>query len=146
MRRLSGTTRVLCLLGALTAGALLAIARAVFPYLWTHPRLAWVFGRPCLLKASTGVPCPFCGGTRAAVYAAHGQWMASLVMSPMGIVVVVGGPVLALWLGLCAATGRDIGLSAVDRFLSRRSAARGFLGFLVGLWVWKIALWLALGV
>ncbi|MFW6162339.1 MAG: DUF2752 domain-containing protein [Planctomycetota bacterium] len=146
MRRLSGATRLLCLLGPLTVGVLLVAARVVLPWAWSGPRLAWALSRPCLLKAVTGVPCPFCGGTRAVVFAAGGQWLASLAMNPLGVLLVAGGPLLALWLGLCAATGRDLGLSVADRFLSRRSTVPGFLGFVLALWVWKIVLWLALGV
>ena len=146
MKRLSGTTRVLCLLGPLTVAGLLAMARVVVPYVWSQPRLAWAMGRPCVLKAATGVPCPFCGGTRAVVHAMHGEWMASLLMNPLGVLLVAGGPLLALWLVLCAATGRDLGLSAADRFLSRRSTVPRFLAFVLVLWIWKIVLWRALGV
>jgi hypothetical protein len=146
MRRLSGPTRVLCLLGPMTVGVLLAAARFALPWAWSQPRLAWALRRPCVLKATTGLPCPFCGGTRAVVFAARGQWVASLVMNPLGVLLVVGGPLLALWLGLCAATGRDLGLGAADRFLSRRSTVPRFLTFVLALWVWKIVLWLALGV
>ncbi len=146
MRRLSGTTRLLCLLGPLTVAVLLAAARWGLPYVWHDPRLAWAFSRPCALKAWTGVPCPFCGGTRATVYAAHGEWMASLVMNPMGVLLVVGGPLLALWLGACAVTGRDLGLTAGDRILTGRWVASRVVIFIVALWLWKIALWLLLDV
>ena len=63
----------------LAAGAL--GAAAAWPLL-PHPFL------PCPLRATTGVPCPLCGVTRAVVEAAHGHLAASLRYNPLGIVLV----------------------------------------------------------
>ena len=49
-------------------------------------------GRPstlCALRALTGVPCPFCGGTTAAVAIGRGDLPAALRASPL---VVLGAP------------------------------------------------------
>ena len=63
------------------AGGMVAIA-AVWPVLPVHPPLA------CPLRSLTGVPCPFCGMTRAVVAAAHGHLGASLAFNPAGIFVL----------------------------------------------------------
>jgi hypothetical protein len=43
----------------------------------------------CPLRATTGVPCPFCGMTRSVTAAVHGDLVHSLVLNPAGIVFVV---------------------------------------------------------
>jgi len=42
----------------------------------------------CLLRATTGIPCPACGMTRAVVSTLHGDLAASIGYSPFGIVFV----------------------------------------------------------
>lgn len=72
------------------AGAgMLAIA-AVLPLL---PAGA---GVPCVLRAVTGIPCPFCGMTRAVVAAVHLDFPASLAFNPGGVV-AVGIAIALLW-------------------------------------------------
>jgi hypothetical protein len=43
----------------------------------------------CLLRAVTGVPCPFCGGTTAAVALGGGHVPAALAASPLAGVVAL---------------------------------------------------------
>lgn len=40
-------------------------------------------GLPCLLRALTGVPCPACGLTTAAVACVRGDWPAALAANPL---------------------------------------------------------------
>lgn len=40
-------------------------------------------GLPCLFQLITGLYCPGCGGTRAAVYLLHGQFKQSLLYHPL---------------------------------------------------------------
>jgi hypothetical protein len=57
-----------------------------------HPR-----HRPatvCLLRGLTGVPCPFCGGTTAAVHVGRADLLGALHASPLGL---LGAPVVAVW-------------------------------------------------
>lgn len=57
-----------------------------------HVRLS---GRPstlCLLRATTGIPCPLCGGTTAAVEIGSGDLVGALRASPLA---VAGAPVVA---------------------------------------------------
>jgi hypothetical protein len=66
------------------SGAMVAVA-AAWPLLPLHPPIA------CPLRAATGVPCPFCGMTRAVVAAVHGHFATSLAFNPGGIVVLLIG-------------------------------------------------------
>lgn len=45
----------------------------------------------CVLRTVTGVPCPFCGGTTAAVRLGHADLRGSLAASP------IAAPMMALW-------------------------------------------------
>jgi hypothetical protein len=57
-----------------------------------HPRT-----RPatvCVLRGLTGVPCPFCGGTTAAVHVGSADLLGALRASPLA---VIGAPVVAVW-------------------------------------------------
>ena len=68
--------------------ALLATAAVLL----AHVRLS---GRPstlCLLRATTGVPCPLCGGTTAAVRIGRGDLTGALRASPLA---VLGAPLVA---------------------------------------------------
>lgn len=40
----------------------------------------------CLLRAVTGLPCPFCGGTTAAVHVGRGDLVGALRASPLAVV------------------------------------------------------------
>ncbi len=62
------------------AGVGMAAIGAAWPLL-PHPA-------SCILFATTGVPCPLCGSTRAVVAAVRGDLGASLRYSPMGLLVV----------------------------------------------------------
>jgi len=65
----------------IAAGGLVGAA-AIWPLLPVHPPLA------CPLRAITGIPCPFCGMTRACVAAVHGHFGASLSFNPGGVLIV----------------------------------------------------------
>jgi Protein of unknown function (DUF2752) len=58
-------------------------AAAAWPLLPVHPPLG------CPLRALTGIPCPFCGMTRACVAAMHGHLGASLAFNPAGVLVIL---------------------------------------------------------
>jgi hypothetical protein len=45
----------------------------------------------CVFKGLTGIPCPTCGGTRAAVHLASGDVIASLGMNPLAATVLIFG-------------------------------------------------------
>ncbi len=60
----------------------------------------------CVLKQTTGIPCPGCGLTRSVVSAVHGDWVASRAFHRLGPVVLVFLLLQVLyrsaWLGLPA--------------------------------------------
>ena len=52
-------------------------------------------GRPpslCVLRTLTGIPCPFCGGTTAAVHLGHGDVSRALASSPLAVFLIAWTP------------------------------------------------------
>ena len=139
-RRLQAKERALCLLAPAIAAAVFVTARVLLPFAQRSPWLGHWFQRGCLLKVLTGVPCPFCGATRATILAAHGAWLQSLLLSPLGVAVIGVGPPVGLWLGLCALLGRDLGLTAAGGFLKAAGPGAFILGCIAGTWAYKIFL------
>ena len=67
----SAATRGVVLLAAAVALALL--------------HLPWRPRTVCLLRAATGIPCPLCGGTTAAVHVGCGDLLGGLRASPLAV-------------------------------------------------------------
>jgi hypothetical protein len=86
----------------------------------------------CSFRASTGLPCLGCGGTRALERMAQGDWRSALAANPLGA--FTG---LALW--LLAAAGAWAALSARARPLG---LVFGMLVALApGAFVWNLVWW-----
>jgi hypothetical protein len=62
----------------------------------------------CIFHQWTGLPCPFCGLTRAFCHALHGHWAQSLACHLAGIPLAVGAAARSIWWGLEAACGRPL--------------------------------------
>ncbi len=63
---------------------------------------------PCLLKALTGVPCPACGTTRAALSLGSGHPLEALRWNPLGCLALVALVLGGLIAGARALTGRGL--------------------------------------
>ena len=72
--------------------AVFAIVIALPPLL-KAPSLAW----PCGFHFLTGLPCLFCGGTRAFFAAAKGQFAEAWHFSPLGLLAWPGAWLLLAW-------------------------------------------------
>ena len=64
-------------------------AAAVLPLLPNVPHAEYA----CPLRATTGLPCPLCGMTRACVAAVHGHLATSLAFNPAGVLVMLAAVV-----------------------------------------------------
>ena len=56
-------------------------------------KIGWL-AKPCSLRATTGLPCLACGGTRAVQALARGEWLMALKFNPL---VVVGVVAVVIW-------------------------------------------------
>jgi hypothetical protein len=56
---------------------------------------------PCVFRSLTGMPCPTCGTTHAAIAFLHGDLAASFAANPLaaaaGLLFVAGAPLAAIW-------------------------------------------------
>ncbi|MHB8718687.1 MAG: DUF2752 domain-containing protein [Candidatus Dormibacteria bacterium] len=48
----------------------------------------------CVLRTLTGIPCPFCGGTTAAVHLGHGDLVGALKASPLAVFLIGWTPLI----------------------------------------------------
>ena len=92
-------------------------AAAIWPLLPVHPPLA------CPLRTATGIPCPFCGMTRACVAAMHGHLGASLAFNPAGIAVIAFAVVM-------------VARPSLLRSVRPPAWTVGLL--IAGLWIWNL--------
>ncbi|HYL50552.1 MAG TPA: DUF2752 domain-containing protein [Acidimicrobiia bacterium] len=103
--------------GLRLAAAGLVAAAVAYPLAPFSPTL-------CPLRATTGVPCPFCGMTRAVVAAVHGHVLQSLAFNPGGIFVVLIAAVLLVRPELAARV--------------RRPPLWALWALLGALWLWNV--------
>ncbi len=110
----------------LASVALLAVAAGTaafgLPPVDLHPPTHWF-----------GVMDPFCGGTRAARYAALGEWGRAWTYNPLGVFTVVGVAGLTLRAAVGLATRRWVSLSVVWSVRGRRAAELVALLLLIAL-------------
>jgi hypothetical protein len=103
---------------------------------WTRPALLLGMAH-CPLRDLTGIPCPTCGGTHAALALAHGRFATAFTANPL---VAVGLVLLGLWLlwGVLATLvpplRRQMTLSAREKRTARILAVL----LLGATWIWEI--------
>jgi hypothetical protein len=80
----------------------------------------------CTLRALTGIPCPFCGGTTAVADLGHAHIGAALRASPLAVALAVGLPF--------------VGAAAPPRWWARRELrVTAVLAVLAGAELWQLA-------
>ncbi len=120
----------------LLALGLAALAVPAAAVLHRRPDLLLGLAR-CPLRETTGLPCPTCGGTHAAVALARLDLGAAVAANPL---VVAGAAALLAWVAWAAlATARPgwrrrPALGAAGRRAARAAAA----GALAATWIWEI--------
>ena len=88
----------------------------------------------CLFRNATGLPCPTCGSTRAALAVADGRLLDAVVLNPLMTVAILVGVV---WLTIRVGFVRRIEL---DLTRPARGLAWGAMALLLAAnWAWVIA-------
>jgi len=106
---------------------------SVLPLLPRLPAASWSY---CVFHKLTGLPCPFCGGTRATRSLLHGDWHQAIYLNPLSILVLAAGAAFALLWMIEAFRGYE-----VFHRPGKTSTVRVFqvLGLaVVGWWGWHI--------
>lgn len=52
----------------------------------------------CILKQTTGIPCPSCGSTRAILSILHGDFLQAFQWNPLGFLLILFLIVLPVWI------------------------------------------------
>lgn len=126
--RLYGFVLLACLLG--------------FVYLYLKGFSDWHWRRPvCLFHTVTGVPCPSCGTTRAALLLLKGQVGASLAKNPLGVVAVAFMLISPVWVIVDLVRSKSTFLVAYNRMetlVRRPFVASILIGLVLLNWFWNI--------
>jgi hypothetical protein len=128
--------RLVAICVALAALSILATGATLTPTgngISTHTQLGFP---PCQWEQRMGVPCPSCGYTTSVTQFAHGNWLASLYLQPMGFVIALGCAVVFGVGGYIGVTGRP-----VHRLLGRvwnRNWVIALTTIAIAGWGWKI--------
>lgn len=92
-----------CWIALAALGALLEPAPAGHG---THTQLGLP---PCRFLELTGLPCPGCGVTTAAVLATHGELARAFATQPFGAALAIAMALFPVWASVQALRGRDLG-------------------------------------
>lgn len=95
----------------------------------------------CIVKHTTGIPCPSCGTTRSVVAVLQGDMHAALTLNPLGIPVLLLLFVIPLWVGYDLITGKAtllIAFRKAEARLCRRQVAIPVLLLIAANWFWNI--------
>lgn len=95
----------------------------------------------CIVKHTTGIPCPSCGTTRSVVAILQGDVHAALVWNPLGIPVLLLLSVTPLWIGYDLIAGKATlmtGYRKAEAWFSRRWVAIPALLLIAANWFWNI--------
>lgn len=96
----------------------------------------------CLIKATTGVPCPSCGGTRSLMHILLGEWYQALLINPIGYIYFLLVIFIPAWLFWDIVSGRSSlhrTWIKAEQFL--RKPPIYIIGILILLanWIWNMA-------
>ncbi|WP_432711836.1 DUF2752 domain-containing protein [Pedobacter sp.] len=71
-------------------------------YIWLYTCLSYTNAdkqiEVCLIKHFTSIPCPSCGSTRSIIALINGNFVQSLKLNPMGIIVAIIMLLLPMWI------------------------------------------------
>ena len=100
----------------------------------THEQLGLA---PCAVREGIGIPCPACGVTTAVSLAARGDLLASLATQPLGLVLALGAPLVALLALLWHLAGRDLSVTVVNGRWAR-TVVLALAGLVLAAWLYKL--------
>lgn len=92
---------------------------------------------PCVFKAATSIPCPGCGGMRAAGSLFHGDIAGALAINPLSVLVIVFIVISAIWLFIDVVRGHDSYWKIYQIRWSRVGIIIAVILILAN-WVWNI--------
>lgn len=95
----------------------------------------------CLFKKITTIPCPSCGTTRAVNQLFHGDFFASILLNPFGVLVFGIMIVCPLWIAYDYFTGKSTFhhfYIKSEAFIRTRKVAILLIFLVILNWIWNI--------
>lgn len=106
----------------------------------THNTGPEAFGA-CMFKNATGVPCPSCGSTRAMLLLAEGDFVGSVLLNPVGLILAVVMLVTPFWLMYDVVTKKDtllVNYKKAESTIKIRWVSIVLILLVLANWIWNI--------
>lgn len=95
----------------------------------------------CLIKQTTGIPCPSCGSTRSMVELLDGNFMSSLQWNPFGWLILPVMLISPFWIAADMISGRN-SLFRFYQLVERKFSTKWFaipaIALVLANWIWNI--------
>jgi hypothetical protein len=95
----------------------------------------------CLIKKTTGIPCPSCGATRAVLLLLQGDLAASLQMNPLGMVIAISMLLIPFWMVFDLLSKKEsffTWYTKIERLLKQKRIALPLLFLVILNWIWTL--------
>jgi hypothetical protein len=95
----------------------------------------------CLFKHVTNIPCPSCGSTRSLAALLSGDFLGSLLLNPLGLILAVVMLVLPLWVLFDVLSRKETFLKfyiSAESVLKQKQIAIPAILLVVSNWIWNI--------
>jgi hypothetical protein len=94
----------------------------------------------CWIKATTGMPCPACGTTRAADALMHGRLVEAILINPLGfpvMMIMMASPAWILADLLRSNNSFFRAFGVIEKKLSSRGIAIALIALVIANWIWN---------
>jgi hypothetical protein len=116
---------------------------AGYTWLYLHIDKSWSahVGPVCILKRTTGIPCPSCGSTRSMLSLIHGDIVAAWFWNPFGFLILGGLFIVPIWLTHDVIRNQRTLMSAyrsLEMLVQRKLVAWPLVIIVLLNWLWNI--------
>jgi len=95
----------------------------------------------CIIKSTTGIPCPSCGTTRSTLELFKGHLLKALYYNPLGLLIASILLVAPFWLLYDVLLGKSTFYAFygnAERVINRRAVAYTLIALMLANWIWNI--------
>ena len=95
----------------------------------------------CMIKHITDIPCPSCGSTRSALAFLGGNFTESILLNPLGILILSIMTTFPLWIGYDIIKHKDTFYRAyqkIEMHFSKKAIAIPAILLVIINWIWNI--------
>jgi len=92
----------------------------------------------CLFKNITGIPCPSCGTTRASIKLLHGEFLNSILLNPLGLLVSITLFVSIVWMSIDIYKNKETFLPFIKKDFVNKYVIIFAIILTLANWIWNI--------